>query len=293
MKANNSIVLAIIVGAVIIGGGIFYASQTTKTGATVIEKNGQRFVVEPVEVVEPVTLTIVSDKNCENCETKKIEAWLKKQLGGPLAVRRLDYSATKGKKILDQYNGSYLPFLLLGDEVEKKENLRHLKMHVITKVKDRYLVDLEKIGAPIGRYLDVANYKSDDPTAPKIVIAEKEQNLGEVKLSGGTVQTEFTIKNEGQNPLVFLGLNTSCGCTSAKVITPDGESPVYQMAGHGKSVKWRGELAPGIEGKIVVFYDPSVHPDLKGDVMREIYIKTNDPNTPQETIRLLVSQNPN
>ena len=285
----NSVIIAILAGSITIGVSVIYTSFRADDQFKLIEKNGEQFVVE---TVEPITLTVVSDKNCENCKTVEIENWLRGQLGNSLAFQRIDYLEPKGKAILTEYNGSYLPFLLLGNEVIKSGNFDHLAHHAITKVKDRYLVDLEKMGAPIGRYLNVAYYQAGDASAPKLITFTKEKNLGEVRLSDGQVQTEFKIKNIGANPLIFLGLDTSCGCTSAQVVIPSGVSPIYQMAGHGDPIRWRGELAVGEEGKIIVFYDPGVHPDLTGDVMREIYIKTNDPNVSQETLNIFVNQSP-
>ncbi|MDP2683712.1 MAG: DUF1573 domain-containing protein [bacterium] len=295
---NNLLALAIFASTVFIGVVILIAVNKivgTKTEAVssqnTIEKNGE--VYEVVEGDNPITLTIITDKTCEACGAEKIETWLKSQVGASLAVQRLDYSTDKGKEMFEKYEGKYFPFLLLGSEIKSLGNFAHLTHHTVTQVQDRYLVDLEKIGADIGKYVGVASYEKNDPLAPIIKLVDSSYDFGEVKLSGGKVSKSFKIKNEGQNPLVFLGLSPSCGCTSAKVVTVGGESPEYQMAGHGGSVEWRGELAPGEEGEIIVSYDPAVHPELNGDVTRTVDIKTNDPNNPKSTIRIMVKQIPN
>lgn len=294
MNKNNILAAAIVIAAVFISAAVVYgvkvgSVETDSIEQLTVEKNGETFIVEQDD---PITMTVITDKTCEACDTEEIEVWIKKQVAGTIAIQYLDYSSEKGRELFDIYEGFYFPFLLLGSEVEGLGNFTHLTHHVITKTGDRYLVDLEKIGMNIGKYVGVESYEKDDPNAPSISIPESSYDFGEVKLSGGKVERSFVIKNEGKSPLVFLGLNTSCGCTSAKVITSGGESPEYKMAGHGEPVKWRGELAPGEEGKIVVFYDPSVHPDLDGDVTRTISIKTNDPNIPDSKIKIFVHQSP-
>lgn len=305
------IVLSIIIGSIIIGGSIIYTNNpgiintadinndvigtdesdtTTNETSKTILKDGEEFIIQEDK---PITLTVISDEDCEACDTEKILSILKKQLGGSLAVRTIDYSSSEGADLLDKYNGTYIPFLLLGKEVAEHASITHLKHHFITKVDDLYIADLEKMGMEVGMYLDVNYYEKDDPDAPKIVINETTYDFGEVKLSEGKVQTEIVIKNDGGTPLTFLGLNTSCGCTSAKVVTPNGESPVYLMAGHGEVINWRGELAAGEEGKIVVYYDPTVHPDLDGDVTREVFVRTNDPNNTETSLKINVTQIPN
>jgi hypothetical protein len=119
---------------------------------------------------------------------------------------------------------------------------------------------------------------------------ESTYDFGDVRLSDSKVSAEFVIKNEGKSPLELLNANTSCGCTSAQIIAGEETSPVYMMAGHQEPVKWRGSLAPGEEGKILVHYDPTVHPELEGDVTRDVTIDTNDPNTPQLKLKINVNQ---
>lgn len=292
---NNILALAIFASTIFAGvvilivvNKIIDAKTDIMSNLNTIEKDGEVYEVELDD--NPITLTIITDKTCVSCGAEKIEAWLKDEVGSALAIQSLDYSSSKGKELFDKYEGKYFPFLLFGSELKGLDNFAHLTHHIVTQVLDRYLVDLEKIGADIGKYIEVASYEKNDQNAPVLVVSEESYDFGEVKLSGGKVSYTFKIKNDGKNPLVFLGLNSSCGCTSAKVVTASDESPEYLMAGHGESVEWRGELASGEEGEIVVFYDPSIHPELEGSVTRTVDIKTNDPNNPKSTIKIFVNQ---
>jgi len=283
--------IALLASSIILGGTLIY-STVYDAGAgytTITDDQNNTYVVEKED---PIKLTIVNDSSCENCSTEKIEPWLKNQIGTQLAVRRLDYSSPEAKELINANEATFLPYLLLDSEVSKRSNFGHLLHHVITKNSQGYYVDTIKLGQPVGRYLDVANYAKDDPEAPRIVADEESYDFGKVRLSDGQVSTEFVIRNEGRSPLELINANTSCGCTSAQIVVGEETSPVYMMAGHQEPVKWRGSLASGEEGKIVVFYDPTVHPELEGDVTREVTLDTNDPNTPQLKLKIDVNQIP-
>lgn len=86
---------------------------------------------------------------------------------------------------------------------------------------------------------------------------------------------EFIIKNTGKKPLQLSNITTSCGCTVAQVIYRGKETQEFGM--HTKS-GYVAEIAPQTEAKIRVTYRPYVMP-IYGQVEREAYISTNDPNS--------------
>lgn len=47
-----------------------------------------------------------------------------------------------------------------------------------------------------------------------IAIAEPTHDFGEIKEADGNVSHTFTVKNEGDTPLVITRVIASCGCTS-------------------------------------------------------------------------------
>jgi|SRR3989338_1598788 len=81
-------------------------------------------------------------------------------------------------------------------------------------------------------------------------------DFGDIKLSDGIITQTFYIKNTGTETLEIYGVPTSCGCTKAKVNS--------------------NKVEPGEQTELVVTYDPSVHPDLRGSFKRLVYIKSND-----------------
>jgi len=116
--------------------------------------------------------------------------------------------------------------------------------------------------------------------APRIEVSETKKDLGAVYQNGGTVTTEFTVKNSGKSELIIDKLSSSCGCTSASLIYRNNESPRFYMAGHGfdePDADWQVSIQPGDEATVKVYYDPTVHEDLVGPVTRTISVHSNDP----------------
>lgn len=285
---------ALLLGAVIIGASIVYvfggdqvALVNNDSSASVVDDAGAEYVVEEEE---PLKVTVINDENCSNCDTEKLKALLKKQTGASLAIRELDFASAEAKNLISQNNAKFLPYMLLGPEMAQHPNITHLTHHVISKTASGYYLDLVKLGQPVGRYLDVAYYTADDPQAPKLTAAVTEHDFGTVRLSEGKVSKEFVVKNEGKSPLEFVSANSSCGCTSLRIALPGNTSPLYMMAGHQDSVEWKGSLAPGEEAKVIVYYDPAVHPELNKAVTRTVTVDTNDPNMPQLKLTIRVNQ---
>jgi hypothetical protein len=116
-------------------------------------------------------------------------------------------------------------------------------------------------------------------------------DFGDVSVRGGVVNTVMAIKNEGESDLVINDMDSSCGCTSA-TITKDGiEGPVFGMKMHGTNpVGWSETLKPGETAQLNIYYNPMVHPDLRGPVTRAISLFSNDPQRKVSVAKVEVNQ---
>ncbi|MFQ5434390.1 MAG: DUF1573 domain-containing protein [Anaerolineae bacterium] len=95
-------------------------------------------------------------------------------------------------------------------------------------------------------------------TPPKIVVEPAAQDLGE--LPQQPLELSYTVRNQGGSPLQIEKISTSCGCTEAAV---DQETiPVDEST------------------QLRVTLDPT-EDDLYGNLVRIIYIRSNDPDTPE------------
>lgn len=127
----------------------------------------------------------------------------------------------------------------------------------------------------------VVNYQREDKERPKIEVKNNFSDLGQMKVSQEK-SADFIVKNVGQKPLQLFNISSSCGCTVAQVIIDGKKSEEFGM--HSQS-DYIGEVLPGKEGKVRVIYRPFVMP-VYGPVEREVYLSTNDPQTPKLTFKV-------
>lgn len=119
----------------------------------------------------------------------------------------------------------------------------------------------------------VASFSADQTDRPKAGVNEKYADLGNMSVNEEK-SVQFSIENAGSQPLELFNVTSSCGCTVAKVTIDGKTSPEFGM--HSKS-NWTGEIPAGQNAKVDVIYRPFVMP-VKGDVTREVYVSTNDPD---------------
>lgn len=102
---------------------------------------------------------------------------------------------------------------------------------------------------------------------PKIELSTTSFDLGDINPDKGNKFETFFVKNIGGTPLNIISVSTSCGCTEADV-----ESE---------------EILPGEQTRLLVTYDPSVHPNLTGPIKRVVYVKSNDPLQEEVELELI------
>jgi len=105
---------------------------------------------------------------------------------------------------------------------------------------------------------------------PHLELNTYKYDMGNVKLEDGIKELTFTVKNTGEKLLNITYISTSCGCTTAEV---------------KKNI-----LKPGEKTDMIVRYDPSVHPDLRGKLKRIIYIESNDPKNEETELEITGKQ---
>lgn len=97
---------------------------------------------------------------------------------------------------------------------------------------------------------------------PQIEIVPQSHDFGEIEY-GEVAEYTFKIKNSGNSQLEISRISTSCACTSASVLTE--------------------KLNPSEETELKVTYDTGTMSGshAKGKQERIIYVKSNDPLSPQ------------
>jgi hypothetical protein len=110
--------------------------------------------------------------------------------------------------------------------------------------------------------------------------AARPQARGQIELSAtefdfgtipntGPVSQVFQVSNAGDGPLEISGVSTSCGCTTAEIR--------------------HQQLAAGESTDLTVTYDPLAHDGATGEFMRLVFIRSDDPDTPEANLTIRVT----
>jgi hypothetical protein len=106
-------------------------------------------------------------------------------------------------------------------------------------------------------------------TAPgEIALNTAEFDFGTIPNTKPVSQV-FQVRNVGRGELEITGVSTSCGCTTAEV---DDH-----------------QLAPGEAANLKVSYDPQAHGGATGEFMRLVYVRSDDPDTPETALTIRVT----
>lgn len=101
---------------------------------------------------------------------------------------------------------------------------------------------------------------------PGIAVDATNFDFGEV-VNGEIATHDFIVRNEGNAPLIVESVITTCGCTTATLepmTIPAGESGVLHVA-----------------------FDSGAHgPDLTGEIIRQVFITSNDPDQPETVFEI-------
>lgn len=101
---------------------------------------------------------------------------------------------------------------------------------------------------------------------PQISVAETNLAFGDV-VNGEVVVREISIQNKGEGDLVIEAVSTSCGCTQAAI------EPTI--------------IPPGSSGTLTVEFDSGAHgPELTGELIRQVFIASNDPAQPETIVEI-------
>jgi hypothetical protein len=103
--------------------------------------------------------------------------------------------------------------------------------------------------------------------AGRIELSQTKSDWGTVS-NKAAVSRAFEVRNVGQGLLEITGVSTSCGCTIAEVSDR--------------------QLTPGETAALKVTYDPQVHQGATGEFLRMVYIRSDDPDTPEAALAIRV-----
>ncbi|MFQ6040371.1 MAG: DUF1573 domain-containing protein [Candidatus Poribacteria bacterium] len=182
----------------------------------------------------------------------------------------------------------------------------HIKVPTMTKPADIYWAVTAVYGGFLGLWQKEQRLDTQSQTinAPKIAIEPENFDFGKVYKE--KVSHDFTVKNVGYTDLKIRSVRTSCGCTTAALKSRDGK-PINLNEKKKVSNETGYKLAPNESATLTVTYDPLHHtpmrhskdhdafmawhaPPSQNKLTRIVYIKSNDPKTPEAEIVVTIDQ---
>ena len=99
---------------------------------------------------------------------------------------------------------------------------------------------------------------------PQINLETTNFDFGNV-VNGEVLSREIVVSNEGNEPIIAQSVSTTCGCTTATL------EPMTIPAGGSAN--------------LLITFDSGAHgPELTGQVTRQIFITSNDPDQPEAMV---------
>ncbi|MEK7669202.1 MAG: DUF1573 domain-containing protein [Patescibacteria group bacterium] len=145
-----------------------------------------------------------------------------------------------------------------------------------------------------GTTASVQGVSETNSTASKslLIASEKFYDFGTISMKNGNVIKEFTVTNSGDKDVTVGTVLTSCMCTTALIVGPDGSTKgPFGMAGHGGSVPPANEIIKVGESRIIrVVFNPNAHgPAGVGPIDRFITITDTSGDTLQFEVKAVVT----
>ncbi len=167
-KIKNLISLVILLSGLLVGSLFVDFSQLIKGNgyseknlnkSDVFEANGKTWVAYNTPAV-PVS--VITDDKCKKCNPSEVLVWLR-QVMPTISTEKVSFNSKQGKKIIKQFNIKTLPTFIFNPAVKKTELYNQAKAIFNLKNKE-YILDTQKLGLPVGEYLEAPKVNKEDAT---------------------------------------------------------------------------------------------------------------------------------
>lgn len=146
------------------------------------------------------------------------------------------------------------------------------------------LLTLVALSLPPALWPTVTVAQTPFPSGNMTPLGPTSFDLGTVQLTGGILEREFEFYNGSATDLILGGAFTSCMCTTASFLLPDGTSS--EPFGMSRPDGWSATIKPGQRFRILVRFDPAFHGDKGlGPFRRFVYVVSSAPSDGYFTAR--------
>ena len=133
--------------------------------------------------------------------------------------------------------------------------------------------------------------KTNNGEQGSLVASETLYDFGTISMKNGDVTKDFIFANPTSADIVVRGVETSCMCTSALLVRPDGSSKgPFSMPGMGSLTRTNDTIKAGESRTLRVIYDPNAHgPAGVGQINRFVTVTDASGDTIRFEIKALVT----
>ncbi|HRY82907.1 MAG TPA: thioredoxin domain-containing protein [Candidatus Moranbacteria bacterium] len=144
------------IGQIIKGGGY---SQKNLNKSDIFEASGKTWVAysDPA-----VPISVITDDACENCDPGEILAWLRR-VSPTISAEKINFDTEKGKTLIGEFGIKTLPAFIFGKNLDQTEFYAEAQPLFYAKG-DKYVLNVQELGAPVGKYLELPRINNDDAT---------------------------------------------------------------------------------------------------------------------------------
>lgn len=165
-KVKNLVSLVILLGGLFIGSVFIDVVQLLRGGGFSPKKlanidifnfRGKTWVAynDPI-----VTVKVLSDQTCENCNPGKIVLGLHQMMPTVLA-EKVDQNTQEGADLIKNFNLKTLPAFVFSQEVEKTDFFKQ-NAAVLDKKDNSYVLKTAEVGIPAGKYIETPTVADND-----------------------------------------------------------------------------------------------------------------------------------
>lgn len=177
--SRNTLALSIILG------GLFLGSLFVDIGQLVLGRGFSQSAVREHEVLEQggrtwvayqdprVDMILLTDPECTACNTDEALVWLRRVLP-TLSVVVVSENSDEGRSLIERHALRSLPAFIFSDAVTKTDFFAQAGS-LFQASERRYLLNMEELGLPAGKYLRVPSVTNED-----VVLGNREAPLAVV-----------------------------------------------------------------------------------------------------------------
>lgn len=167
-KVKNLSALVIVLAGLFVGSlfvdvaqlamGTGFSGRAIKTH-NVLETAGRTWVA----FTDPkVSVEVITDKECAPCDPSEALVWLRRVLP-TLEVTQTESSSEAGKKLIEQFSIPTLPAFIFSQSVARTDFYTQASS-LFTSKDNRSLFDMNALGMPVGKYLNLPEVRDDSIT---------------------------------------------------------------------------------------------------------------------------------